>query len=738
MNRKWFLLICALLLAALSMPALAAEGDVLLHCGENEDAISEYIATACAVGDTLYLAAYEDAFYAVAPGAEPEKYAFSGEYGELEYDENVSRYLLSDGERPVLLSILRRSDGSMEAGLFAISLSGGEARAEKIADVDAAALGDGNVRDAVSLEGCALIRYYVPMGDTALARLNLKDGSVESASFAEGEIYAFTAYTEGRALIETYNYDEPTAANFYAYDPADDSTEALGAVEIEEYNPYGALACDMESGEIYCVSGGEIFQLDLEAGQLGDAVASAPGGGSGASAWILPSGRFACVASDAVVVRDIRSGPAQLRRLAVCDLCYESAVERAYFDFQGEHGEANVVLAREAKANLIEQMMSRDASVDVYVIYCTTAEFEAVRDRGYMADLTQSPALAALAERMYPNFREDLSSNGALAALPVNALFWQPRINEAALEALGRTLEDVPSNWSDFLDFLIALQADFPQDGSLSLLGYYPADDARATLFSAIFEAYQQQLARDPDSVDAREMIEILTKLEQIDFSRLGHPVQMPEEDFYDYDSSRILLTLNTGSSLAGVDGAEGLPVAMSLTADAPAALTAECGVAFVNPYSETLDLAIAFMETLAENLPDDVLYMMCSDLNDPVPDPNYEESLAWAEEALAEAQKAYDEAEPADKQALETALRYAQREVERVRGARDWISQTEIDWMRRYGDALALQGANWLYSDDAGDAYEQVQQYLEGRIDASQLMKAVDGKLRMMILEGR
>ena len=119
------MLICALLLAALSMPALAAEGDVLLHCGENEDAISEYIATACAVGDTLYLAAYEDAFYAVAPGAEPEKYAFSGEYGELEYDENVSRYLLSDGERPVLLSILRRSDGSMEAGLFAISLSGG-------------------------------------------------------------------------------------------------------------------------------------------------------------------------------------------------------------------------------------------------------------------------------------------------------------------------------------------------------------------------------------------------------------------------------------------------------------------------------------------------------------------------------------------------------------------------------------------------------------------------------------
>ena len=55
-----------------------------------------------------------------------------------------------------------------------------------------------------------------------------------------------------------------------------------------------------------------------------------------------------------------------------------------------------------------------------------------------MADLTQNPALAALAERLHPGLREALSSNGAFAALPVEAVFWQMRVNENALAKLGR------------------------------------------------------------------------------------------------------------------------------------------------------------------------------------------------------------------------------------------------------------------------------------------------------------
>ena len=51
-------------------------------------------------------------------------------------------------------------------------------------------------------------------------------------------------------------------------------------------------------------------------------------------------------------------------------------------DFQSEHGEVNAVLSRDDMGDLIEKMMNRDASVDIYVIQASSAEFEAIRDRG--------------------------------------------------------------------------------------------------------------------------------------------------------------------------------------------------------------------------------------------------------------------------------------------------------------------------------------------------------------------
>ena len=730
------IVLCALLLAALPTSALAAEGDVLLHCGMPEDAISGYIDTACAVGDTLYMADYEDAVYTISPGdAEPKRYAGLSEYGELGYNEYVTRFLLSDGERPLLLSF-REGGETREIALFTLELSDGAARAEEWMDVSGAIEYNG-FRGVVSLGEYALIRYYSMNGGESLARLNLTDGTLEPAAFAEGEIYALTPYTEGRALIEVYDYDQPTAARFYTYDPATDTSEELGTVEIEEYEPLGTLACDPANGDVYCVKGGEIRSIDLTTGQLGDPLASIPADNLD-NAWILPSGYFACASSGVCALRNIRGGSTEMRRLVIADDSYENSVELSYYAFQSAHGEVNAVLSHGDMGDLIEKMMSRDASVDVYIIQATTSAFEAIRDRGYMADLTQSEAIAALAERMEPTLREDLSSNGALAALPVRAYFWQPYVNEAAWAKLGKTAADVPSNWSDFLDLLIALQTDFPQDGSVTLLDpYNDAAMARRTLFDAIFDTYQRALSRDPDSVSAQTMVELLTKLEQIDFTRLGHPAEVGD----DYNDARdsVLLTTNMGTTLSGlIDSYYGTPVVMSLTPDSDPLLTLECTVAFINPYSENADLALKYMETLADNLSDDVLYTVCPDLTEPVLDPYYETNLRNAEEQLAQLQKVYDEAEPIDKQALEQQLQYAQEYVETARAQRYSISEEEIAWLRGHGDEMSVKGANLLYSDDSGEAYELVNQYIDGKISASQMMKSIDGKLRMMILEGR
>jgi ABC-type Fe3+ transport system substrate-binding protein len=72
-------------------------------------------------------------------------------------------------------------------------------------------------------------------------------------------------------------------------------------------------------------------------------------------------------------------------------------------------------------------------------------------------ELDGSEKAVALAERMYPSLRECLSRDGHLVALPVTMNAWTIGINEKALEALGLKLEDVPENWSDFLDFVSGL-----------------------------------------------------------------------------------------------------------------------------------------------------------------------------------------------------------------------------------------------------------------------------------------
>ena len=739
-KRMISLWLCLLMLAALPMSALAAEGDVLLPCGAPENAIPEYILSSHPVGNALYLFGMDGGLYAVAPGApEPRAYALAGDLEAPQYG-----CLLARGEQPMLLNL--STDGTQsQAALYALELEGGTARAAMVGTVD---LGGGYaVERALSLGDTALLVVSQAGGVRELRRLNLADGSTAPSQCDIGAIYAAAPYTGGRALLCEARGED---FRFLAYDPAADAVEVLG--EVDRW--YGALACDPATGAAYCARDGEIYPLDLATGALGDAVAAAPASTSPeAAAWILPSGHFAFAYMDTCALVGLDpAGFAQARRLTIVDESSVPCLDSAYYAFSNERGDVTVTLSHADAGDLVGKMLSQDASADIYVLPTSHEAFAAARDRGYMADLTQNPALAALAERLHPGLREALSSNGAFAALPVEAVFWQMRVNENALAKLGRTLDDVPRNWSDFVDFLIELQADFPQDGSLTLMGADVDEiEAREAMFFAIFDAYQRMVLDDPDSVDAQAMVDILTRLEQVDFTRFGQPAAERSEGDgttaiagaavaawgpADYDPDSVLLTMYSGGTLAAVEDAEGTMMVMSLKPDAPARLEMECYVAFVNPYSENLDLALAFMETLAENLPDEVLYAICADLTEPVPDPNYEERLANAQAELERARQELAEADEIDRQALEDSVARIERYIADMESEQMLISEGEIAWLRANAGGLALEGQNWLYADESGEAYALVRQYCDGRIDAQRLMDGIDGKIRMMILE--
>ena len=264
--------------------------------------------------------------------------------------------------------------------------------------------------------------------------------------------------------------------------------------------------------------------------------------------------------------------------------------------------------------------------------------------------------------------------------------------------------------------------------------------DARWQLFGQIFSTYLNYVAAtmDVQKYDTELMRSLMEKLERIDFGALGlaPDVEDAATQVIERSEDGQLFDLNMGMSF-GNYYSNYTPLNMALDADTPAILSLELYAAFVNPFSEEPELAVEFLEDLVQNLGEETWYNFRPDLTEPIRRPDGDDYIKYAQEYYDEVKKQYDEAEPADRQAMEEVLADAE----------DWLSQAErdswligaeqIEWFRANDDYLTVVGDNWLYSDSSGEAYELMQQYADGQIDARQFLQSVEKKARMMQLEG-
>ena len=237
----------------------------------------------------------------------------------------------------------------------------------------------------------------------------------------------------------------------------------------------------------------------------------------------------------------------------------------------------------------------------------------------------------------------------------------------------------------------------------------------------------------------------LLGKLEEIDFVALGCP-EAPEEDdeesgggvmYAAYSEDSILLQSNVSCCFGGYTPSNVVPILMGLDADTPMPLVLRTTVAFVNPYTQHPDVALAFMETLSEHLTMAASYSLDPSLNEPVRGAQNEQNLADAKEMLENAQKQLEEADEADRQMLEENLRYMQENVDYWENDGWEVSQKTLDWYRGHDDNLALERVNWLYTDDTGEASNLIMQYMDGAIGIDEMLSGIDRKAQMMRLEG-
>lgn len=746
-------ILCMALLMLLSVQALAAEGDLIIARTADGSPLSSGLESFCGMGDALYFMLYGDRnddarVLGVHRVGETQMKQYSLQIGEPLNSNSYEEVRLLASEEKLyalrLVSVYIDDEQNVSAALYEITIDGEKAQASLVCEPDwsffQSEYGYFYLRSIVCAENYAVLSYYDDTGTSKIAQMRLSDGSIEECDI-DGEIINATIYVDGKILLQQYANDMSQGIRLVSFDPETGSSEVFCEIDAPQYEYYYGLACDFETGALYYSKDGEIFELDPQTGESSEAITDTPDSPySDTVAVVLSGGYYATASYDCYLMRNLHPSQKASARLKICDTSYEDCVQQAYYAFSNEHSDVSTVLSRNysSQNSLVEEMMNRSSDVDVYVMDASSSSYEAVFDRGYVAELTDSEKLRSEAERIYPALREELSINGELCAIPVSCYFFMPFVRENALEKLNMTIEDVPTNWSDFLDFLLELPEKLPADGSVSLMDSWMGDtSAKRSLFDALLINYQQLLAKDPDAFSTDQMVELLEKLEKVDFQALGQPTEeeTQSDEFYTNGDQLYLLETNMGTSIGGIRSM--YPLVMSLTPDTPKMLAVYATVAIVNPYSENRELALEFMEKLVENLSDEVGYTMFSDLTEPVENKYYQENVESMQASIDALRKEYENAPEADRQAIQESLQEAEANLKDYEQYRYSLSEADIAWIHQNADALTIQHSNWLYNGDSGDAAQLVSQYIEGQLSAKELMDEIGRKIRMMMMEG-
>ncbi|HIS02638.1 MAG TPA: carbohydrate ABC transporter substrate-binding protein [Candidatus Pullichristensenella avicola] len=587
-------------------------------------------------------------------------------------------------------------------------------------------------------------------GNEYLAMCDLTDGSSRMLYTSELDVQvrldAVCPYKDGKLLTMAVEWSEDgNTVRLYALDVNAAALEELLQLPSVGYGSPSGLVYREENDTLYYIMNGEVHALTgMDVSTL-QAVAEIPVDSVYEAMPIVTDDGFYVAGDYEAVVRRNTDPTLRAQTRLTVQNNYNTSIESAYYAFTSEHGDVEVVLAQQTE-DVVQAMMNRSSAVDVYCLDVSTSQYEAVFSRGFMADLSQSEALAALVESAYPFVQEVCKKDGQVVGVPVEMYMDGRGYDPEAFERLGLTEADVPQTWAQFFESLEPLAARVAQTQGMSLFEtYYDYESLRMTLLNALINEYMVYISQPERefAFDTEGFRAALAAYEAVDWENLGQPspedemiatrdVSAPEHNvlFSTYASV-------TASSYSGTEGFQPLP--LGFEQGEQASLGATMYVAFVNPFSENREAAVAFLETVAENLDPLLKIHISPENNEPVRSAYYETNLAGYDQSIADIQAQLEAADTeSDRQAFEEMLAEMEgyREEYMRYGAWD-ASEESIARYRQFAPYFRVKRNLGLGDENADEFYELISQYMDGMISADELIAGVDRKLQMMIKEG-
>lgn len=590
--------------------------------------------------------------------------------------------------------------------------------------------------------------YALSYGDSdrELLQVDLESESVESMTLDfDGDVQSISPYTEGKLLMVVLDYDkDPMETILYAYDVEAEEATQLGILPQENYYTPCAIAYDAARNKIYYTLSGSVWRMDISEEGLGEAeeFGDMPLSIYDSDVGIVIGDLYVVSSSDGVIGRDVTIDKLPEQKLRVADGTYAEPIRNAYYGFTDKHPEYMVSITHDTSTDtLLQSMMNRDSSVDIYALRSNESALQALLNRGYVAELEGSEVISTAMAEMYPYIQDACMKDGHIYALPIEGYSDAMGINVNCLKKLGYTEEDIPTNWVD----LLKLIGDIADSGRLEEMPeitvgdpYYTRTWYRESMFTRMIEDFFLWLDQDEENVkrSSEVLMQLCSAFEAVNWDGLGYPEEQ-EDGMYDYSEENILLqqqSMYITSLQYATESVQMLPLAM-VPGEEPL-MGIQMEFAIINPFSEHKDEAIQYLEEAWQCVEKTQKMEFCPNLNEPVENAYYEETLKSIQDYLDEMKKQLEETTDEEEREIIQANIIAEEEyMEEYRTTRKYsVSEEHIQTYRTYAQYLRVEESSYWSTEGT---MTQLQQYLDGALTAEQLVSELEKTLQMQRLEG-
>jgi len=313
--------------------------------------------------------------------------------------------------------------------------------------------------------------------------------------------------------------------------------------------------------------------------------------------------------------------------------------------------------------------------------------------KDFYTDLSQDPALAALAEEWYPFVREGMADGEAIMAWPLEVSPGLCTYDERLFEAAGLTF---PSTWEELLEVLprlVSSDAFLDEENVVFDTKFYQKDEMICMLTQEYLLAQYGEEKVTLDTPVYRALAERILE-------------EVPDEDPFPNLEGNANQAILFGMGAQGPTNNLALPFSF---ADRPSGVEADVTVLVVNPKSRHLEEALALVRYLAGKRGEESRdYFIYTSLTEPFVNPRVEKSLAKYQLELA-AEEAR-EVKPEEEKDHETSLEALRTIIARAEQNRYLVTREAIASYAQYQDRIKiLRNEEFLWSEELQTMMKQL-----------------------------